>query len=374
MSKRLMFVISSLSAGGAERVASILVNAWAAACDEVTLVTIASARNDFYSIDSAVRRIAFDLLANSANLRESLEQNRKRIICLRRAFRACRPDVVVSFLEKSNILVLLASLGLGVPVIVSERTDPRYYPAGALTSCLRRITYPLARALVVQTQEVGRWARQIVGGGNVYVIPNPVVLPPVRGRTEKLLKKDHTVLAIGRMRPEKGFDLLLQAFAQCCGRHPDWNLRIVGDGPERARLSALANKLGIERRLQLDGIVKLPQSVLQAADLFVLSSRFEGFPNVLLEAMACGLAVMSFDCPSGPRAIIQNGVDGILVPPGDVQALADTMDKLMGDDSERCRLGTNALEVTERFSVPRIMAMWDKVLSRATRGTCMGSA
>jgi GalNAc-alpha-(1->4)-GalNAc-alpha-(1->3)-diNAcBac-PP-undecaprenol alpha-1,4-N-acetyl-D-galactosaminyltransferase len=364
---RLMFVIYSLGAGGAERVASTLVNSWAATGDEVTIVTIASAATDFYPIDAGVKRLALDLANDSRNWVDTLGWTFKRLNGLRAVFRSCQPDVIVSFLDKTNILVLLASLRLNIPLIVSERNDPRQYALGPLTSFLRRITYPFAHALVVQTEEVARWARRIVRNDNVYVIPNPirpVLSAKGRAATDK---KSRTIIAIGRMQPQKGFDLLLRAFARCYEKHPNWNLRIIGDGPERERLSVLARELGIGQRLILDGLVRSPLDALQAADLFVLSSRFEGFPNVLLEAMTCGLAVISFNCPSGPSEIIRNSIDGILVSPGDVGALVNAMDLLMGNDLERHRLGDNAVEVTERFSVPRIMAMWDQVLSIATK-------
>ncbi len=362
---RIAFVIFSLSGGGAERVASTLVNYWANAGDQVTLVTIDSSDSDFYSLDSRVMRIALDLRRRSRNWAEFVRNNVQRVRHLRKVIRACEPDVVVSFLDTTNVLVLLASLGLGVPIVVSERTDPRRHSLSRIPRWLRRLVYPLAGGLVVQTHDVGSWARQIVCGEAVYVIPNPVAQLPADFCRSDETKRRRTAIAIGRIDFFKGFDLLLAAFACCSEKHPDWSLRIIGDGPERERLTMLAAELGLEHRFRLDGIVKEPNSILHEADLFVLSSRYEGFPNALLEAMACGLPVISFDCPSGPREIIRDGIDGVLVPPGDVEALANAMDRLMGTEQERRRLGARAVEVCERFSVSRVMAMWQDVLDGA---------
>ena len=170
------------------------------------------------------------------------------------------------------------------------------------------------------------------------------------------------VVAMGRLVKQKGFDLLLKAFGQCAAKHAGWSLVIVGEGHERQCLEALAADLGIQDRVRLAGLVKEPVSILRGADIFVMSSRYEGFPNALLEAMACGLAVISTDCATGPRDIICDGVDGVLVLPNDVGSLAAAMDRLMADKVERQRLGAKALAVTERFSGEKIMKQWDELL------------
>jgi glycosyltransferase involved in cell wall biosynthesis len=253
-------------------------------------------------------------------------------------------------------------LGLHVRVVVAERSDPRHNREDAFTGLLRRLLYLLADAVVVQTHSVREWAVSFIPKRHVSVIPNPV-MAPVNSESSKtpLLLPDRFILAVGRLVPVKGFDLLLQSFAACsCREH--LFLVILGDGPERQPLETLARQLGVIDRLIMPGAVQDISCALVRATLFVLSSRYEGFPNVLLEAMSCGCPVVSFDCPSGPREIICPGIDGVLVPAEDVKRLSAEIDRLADDAPTRRQLGANARHAVDRFSIDKILAMWDRLL------------
>ena len=161
------------------------------------------------------------------------------------------------------------------------------------------------------------------------------------------------IVGLGRLADHKGFDLLLAAFQEVAADHPDWVLEIFGEGDQRPILEQYRDQHRLGDRVRLPGWTDRPAAVLSRGDIFVLPSRYEGFPNALLEAMACGLACISFDCDSGPREIIRPGVDGLLVPAGDVAALASALGQLMSDSDLRQRLGNRAREVVTRFSDPR---------------------
>jgi glycosyltransferase involved in cell wall biosynthesis len=172
---------------------------------------------------------------------------------------------------------------------------------------------------------------------------------------------------MGRLVKQKGFDFLLQAFARCKDIHPEWSLVILGEGEERNDLESMREALGLEGRVEFRGRVKEPATILRQADLFVMSSRFEGFPLALIEAMACGLPVISTDCPTGPSEIIRNEIDGLLITPNNVEVLANAMDRLMANQSERNILGARAVGVVERFGVEQVMNMWDHLIDEVSK-------
>ncbi|MBA3688132.1 MAG: glycosyltransferase family 4 protein [Chloroflexi bacterium] len=355
--------ISSLSAGGAERVMVFLANNLARLGHRVVLVTFAGDGSSFYRVDPRVERVHLDVRRPSKG--KGTYQLRQ-LRSLRFLLRALRPDVAVSFIVKANILVLLSAWGSGTPVVISDRLDPRAHPLDAARRVLRRLLYPRATTLVVQTDSALSFYPKSVRR-RATVVPNPVPRPPKATIADRGggAPRAPLMVAMGRLHEQKGFDLLLRAFSSIRARHPTWRLEIWGEGKERGRLERLVVELGMQGEVKLPGLTNEPQKVLFGTELFVMSSRREGFPNALCEAMACGCAVISFDCPSGPADIIRPGIDGLLVPPRDVSSLAVAMDRLMADHAERRRLGSNALSVVERFSSSRVMAQWTELLSRA---------
>jgi glycosyltransferase involved in cell wall biosynthesis len=361
---RLTLVISSLQSGGAERVMTQMANYWTSKGRLVTLLSFDSAdAKPFYPLDPAVQLIGLELLRPSATTVGAIVNTASRALRVRRAIKRSRPDAVVSFLDQVNVLSLLATRGLKVPVIVSERSHPAYCPLNARWAQLRLWTYPWADAVVVQTPEAATFFTN--PRVRTTVVPNFIRRTDVRARAYDAGASPLWITAIGRFGPEKGFDMLIAAFARLAERHPAWHLRLIGAGPLDDVLRQQVRAAGLEGRVRFMGRVDNVYPLLGESDLYVMSSRFEGFPNALGEAMATGLPVVSFDCPSGPRALIRHGIDGVLVPPEDVDALTNAIERLIQHPAERAALAGRAIEVADRFAEEAIMKRWDELLERA---------
>lgn len=358
---RLALVISSLGPGGAERVLSLMANYWANHKHDIHLITISGKENDFYALNPLVKRVALNASSESSGFLSALGANRKRILLLRQALQTIQPDGILSFIDSTNVLTLLATKGLPIPVVISERIDPRFHTIGRAWEMLRRYTYPKCRMLVVQTESVQEWGRKVCPQERVCVIPNPVLPPEFSDTGDGLVLPTPCILGMGRLHPQKGFDLLIRAFAGVATEYPEWSLVILGEGEERNNLLTLANELKVKTRVVLPGRTPFPANSLRQGKVFVLSSHYEGFPNALLEAMSCGLPVISTNCPSGPADIIRSEYEGVLVPPANVEAMSAALRRLLGSEPERLRLGAAAQNSVERFRIEAIMPMWERL-------------
>jgi GalNAc-alpha-(1->4)-GalNAc-alpha-(1->3)-diNAcBac-PP-undecaprenol alpha-1,4-N-acetyl-D-galactosaminyltransferase len=363
MRQAFLFAVSSLAPGGAERVIAEIANALVETDSRIGVLTISEAGGDHYPLNPKVRRIALDLMWNSTGLWNSLSNNLKRSRILRWAIRDFAPDIVVSFIDQTNVRVLLATIGMGIPILVSERIDPRRHRIGRAWEVARRLLYPRARCVVVQTEAVAPWARSVVLASRVRVIPNFVRSLPLPNEQ----RDPNLLLAVGRLDPQKGFDILIAAFAASRAAEQGARLVILGEGPERRRLQEMASELGVGKHVDMPGVVPNPEVWMARAPIFVLSSRYEGFPNALLEAMAMGCAVIAADCDCGPREIVRDGVDGILVPTESADALLNAIVRLRQDKPLRERLGAEALRVRSRFDKSTIVARWRTLLQDLMR-------
>lgn len=356
---KILFFISSLQCGGAEHVAATLCNRWASTGQDVTLATFDDgSAPPFFPLDERVRHLPLGLRKASTGLLDASLANLRRAPQITRAIEEVGPDRIVSFIEATNVLVLLAARRTAIPVVVAERIDPARHRLRAPWRILRRLTYGRAARIVVQTDAAAGFF-PAAWRSRIAVIPNPVPEPHDRSH---VAGDGNRLVAMGRLEPQKGFDLLIRAFATIAEDRPSWTLTIYGEGQERVALADAIEDGALVGRVVLAGRAADAAEAFRRADLFVLSSRYEGFPNALCEAMAAGVPAVAFDCRSGPREIVRDGVDGILVPDGDVSALAAGLLRLTGDDDLRRMLGARAAEITERFSVDRIAVLWIDLL------------
>jgi glycosyltransferase involved in cell wall biosynthesis len=358
---RIVIVLPALSAGGSEQAVSAIASTWAARGRDVSVVTFEPPGTPvFHPLHPNVSLEQLGLPIQNNGPMRGLYNSARRVARLRALFRRIRPGVVISFLTRTNIVSLLAARGLGFPVVVSERNNPELQAFGPVWDWLRRTTYPKAFGLVTMTRGAMETFPPDLRRRS-WVIPNQIVLP-----RDLAVRRDGTTLAaVGRLVPQKGFDLLLPAFARIAATHPAWKLVIWGEGPERERLEALRSRLGLEGRVEFPGVTERAGGWIETTDVFVLSSRYEGWGIVLLEAMAAGLPVVSFDCNFGPADMITNETDGLLVPNGDVEALAAALSRMLGDADLRRRLGDAAAASARRFESGPVMARWDEVVREA---------
>jgi glycosyltransferase involved in cell wall biosynthesis len=269
-----------------------------------------------------------------------------------------RPQWIVCTDTNRLIVALLAAFVPGVRLAVWEHFALSHSITKGRGMLARRLSAVLASRIVTQTERDAKlYAELFAPSGTITTIPNIAIRPA----TEKAVRRQE-VLAMGRLAPQKGFDLLLEAWSIALKRLPDWSLRIVGDGQLRDQLVRQASTLGIETRVIFTPFSDDPFSLFSQCGIFVLSSRFEGLGLVLIEAMTCGAACISFDCPNGPREVIRNGVNGLLVPAERVDALASAMVILGENPMLRHRLGNAARSVSRKFSEPRVAARWHDVL------------
>ncbi|MFB2918979.1 glycosyltransferase family 4 protein [Aerosakkonema funiforme] len=366
---RITLVTPSLSCGGAERALVLVAEGLMNKGYDVSIVTIAGIERDFYQLPKKVNRLSLNIAANSPTPIHAVWNNLYRLWVLRKTIQSLQPEVVISFLDTTNILTLLALFNTKYPILVSEQNNP-ITETQNLWSKLRRLTYPMAAKVVSVSDGVDAYFDWLPKNKRA-VIYNPVQpikdepieidLPPGAAPEKKW------AIAMGRLTYQKGFDLLLPAFQKISNKYPDWQLLIFGEGELRRELEDLREKLGLTNQVLFPGLTANPIGMLKSAKLFVLSSRWEGLPAVLFEALSCGLPVVSMNCPSGPQEIIRDGIDGILVPNGDVSAFTSAMDRLMSDSEERARLASRASEAVDRFSLDKVVKKWELLMDEVLK-------
>ena len=340
---RIIIIIGSAGLGGLERV-SLNLGKWF--CEQkdshATVVALSKPKYNKYNLEEA----------------DFVElEGRHKVLSLRRYVKKHKPDIVLTMSVPLCLFTIPALIGLGVKHVVSERNDPAHFAGKFSTKIMARLLMRLADGYVFQTKE----AQDYYGGSiarHSTVIHNPLLKLPKNGFESKAGSAKE-IVSVGRLNKQKNQQLLIQAFAEISSEFPAYTLKIYGDGLERNVLQQLIDDLNIQEKASLPGTTTEILDRIKTASLFVLPSNFEGMPNVLMEAMSLGLPCISTDCPcGGPRELIRNGENGILVPVGDKQALKNAIRSLLTDKDYQHRLGSNALAIRQTHALDVICRQW----------------
>ena len=345
--KNLLFMISSLYGGGSERVCCLLASAMAQK-HNVTIVYY-SEKEEHYPIDERCRLVRIP--SSDRRWKLPFSSRLRAIRFLRRLKREEKIDVTVSFLLQLNALNVLTRCG--DRIITSERANPKKYQSDLFW--ITRLSYALSDYVVFQSEQIrsfyGPTVRRHSG-----VIPNPVSVSCTAAGT-----RSHRIVAVGRLAEQKNHKMLIRSFRAFSRRFPEYTLSIYGEGDQRGPLSALIDELGLVGRVILEGNCTDVHQRIADAEMFVLSSDFEGLSNALLECMTMGIACISTAC-EGSSDVIRNGVNGLLVEIGDEPGLTDAMISLAEDPDLCRRLAKQAKEDAAAFAVNHVIRQWEAVL------------
>jgi glycosyltransferase involved in cell wall biosynthesis len=357
--KRIALFISSLQKGGSERVMVNLAENFFKNNFEVILVTQYK-RDDEYEINPKIRRVYSE--PDESLLNDSRIHNfAVRYKTLRDIWIAYKPDIILSFLGKNNLMAIASSAFLPVKTVVSVRGEPTMEYAGMSMRFLAKFLFRFADGVILQTKQSMKFFPKSVRKKAV-IMSNPLN-PEFLNKRYTGPRKD-LIVTVGRLDENKNQAMLIHAFAKIASEYPNLRLVIYGDGECREKLEDLVKSKGLSDRISLSGsISNVPEHICNAR-IFVLTSNTEGMPNTLIEAMALGLPVISTDCPcGGPAELIEDGVNGLLVPVGDAYALSDAFRKILDDKELEAKLQENSSKITLKLSPDKVNKEWRDYLN-----------
>lgn len=367
--RAMTFVIHSLAHGGAERVIVNLANAWAREGVDVSIVCMREEHPVAYPLEQSVAVIWLAQARPSPTPLHAIMFNLRRLTTLRATLRRLQPQVVIGAMTTTNVVMLLAALGMDCKTVASEHSHPPQHPLSGAWDRLRKHGYRLADLVTAPTVATQTWLQEHTHAKRVEAIPNPLQFPlpeqpPIKDLTSFDLQHKNLIIGVGRLATEKGFDMLIPAFNQIAAAHPDWHLAIIGAGDKLAVLQQLVESGPFSDRIRFVGEVGNIGHWYDAAQIYVMSSRYEGFGNTLVEAMASGCACISFDCETGPAEILRDPCDGVLLKDKTIDGLAATLDDLMRDKDKRDRLAASAIRARARYETAHIQQRWQALISQ----------
>ena len=261
------------------------------------------------------------------------------------------------------IYVMPALKGSKAKIIVSERNDPRNFQGKTITKLVSRYLMSKADGFVFQTNDARDYYKKYKNKS--VVIPNPVADVPVILERLPNEQRDKVIVTAGRLVPQKNHEMLIKAFGKIADRFPQYKLIIYGEGELKEKLQLLTKELGISNRVVFPGSVNDLHERIKNAELFVLSSNFEGMPNALMEAMAMGITCISTNCPcGGPKDLIDNGNNGYLIPVNDIDKCVDIITSVLDDKYEADRIGQNSLKTRDKYCSDVICSEWLNMVTK----------
>ena len=351
--KSVAFFISKLRYGGAERVMVNLANAFAKDDYDVHFITTVREKEEYELLPAVHRLVIAEEVKLSSCKVISVAQE---VQFIRKVIRAYKSECLISFMANNNFRDIVACWGVKTKAIISVRNDPRREYYSPMLRTVMRLLFPLANGIVFQTQEEKNYFPQFIQRKSV-IIYNPVRQDFFDAPTRVGECKE--VVSVGRLEPQKNFRMLIHAFAKIANIFPDYRLVIYGGGTMHESLAKDIADSGMVGRICLAGTTKDVKTCLAKAEIFVMPSNFEGLPNALMEAMTVGKPVIATDCPAGgPRELIKNGGNGLLVPVGDEAAMAQAMTKLLREPELRKSMGDAARKTAESFRPECILQKW----------------
>ena len=370
---KILLIISSLGQGGAQRVITYIASYLRKDKYEISIVLYEKKGEYLVEIPKHIRIYDFQ--------KRTPWDFFRLIFSTRNLIKEAKPDIVLSFLFYTNIVTGLAVLFLkkSFKIIFSERNYPPEYLRrihfGWIKKCLMKFTYRKAD-LIIPNSNLTKVALEkifYVQSAKIKTIYNPIDLEKVVGKSHEEVthpffegKHSQVIISVGRLAGQKRFDRLLRVFSLVKNQNENVCLIIIGEGNQRTVLCELAVKLNIHESVEFVGFKENPYAWISKSDIFVLSSDYEGFPNVLLEAMACETPIVSTDCLSGPREIITNGKNGILVPTLDDEGMATAVNTLLNDKEQREKFSNEGFKKVEEFTIGKIIPQYEELFVSQT--------
>lgn len=351
MKRKILFYISNLTCGGAERVVCNLANHFCGLGYEIIVLTDRKDEEEFI-LNDQVKRTVLPIREGDGRLKDAVG----RIQDIRSVFTRECPDIIISFANKCNLKALLAGLFIKIPVVPSVRSDPNREYGRKWKGLFAKLLFLSADSVIFQTEQARQYFFKKNRDHSVILL-NPInkkFMKPLYGNTRK-----NEIVSAGSLREVKNHEMLIRAFAKISSQIPDYILTIYGEGELRDHLLNVAEECGVGSKFFLPGICDELENKMASSRLFVLSSNTEGMPNALMEAMSLGLAVISTDCPcGGPAQLIRNGENGFLVPVGDVEALAEKMLLVLSDRELENKLHEQAHLIQKKYNSENVLEEW----------------